>query len=689
MSASVGLSIVVPSFLGRDRLEVLIADLLRQDASRHLFELIVVTNGPDDGSRAYLDGISKDHPDLNIRVLQSYPASAARARNIGISAATMQYVTFVDDDDRIETQFVSSALSKANPSGIVVMPFREVNSDGSSPRASALIARLQSIQGKTVDASAVSWVLGFNAAKVLPLKKARLFRYDTTLGSGEDVVYFANFLSLRDLQIIGAEDSGCNAYVRTLRIDSISRSGETFKSRVQDRLECVAKLQRIPTTSKQSTAAISELIDGQLSLLKNFVETSRVSGERLSDAVVKAGVRNFPWESLQIDWPEAKALVISYCFPPFSDPSATVMAKRIAVSRDYVDAISADMSDVRSTDNSLKELINPWVRRSRQISCTNSFSSWEAISDFAKKASKIADKWLGETPYRMLYSRSMWSASHVAAAIVKIAHFDLKWIAEFSDPMSLGIDGELRSGAKVDNSLWSFFEGKLASLGIDDDEKDNHFRMVEMVTLLYADELLFTNEHQAAIVLSQYSGRIQEIARPKVKCLSQPTLSTDWYSIDDSLRLLPNRKVIRIGYFGSFYSHRGVGEILSVLKTRSEAGVKPLEFHVFTQNWQELEEGGDYGFKLLGHPYVPFLTFLNLASQFDVLFVNDSASASTFVANPFLPSKLADYLGAGVPIWGHLDEHSNINSELLHYCSRIGESRSIFEVLKKLDCDFD
>ena len=57
-------------------------------------------------------------------------------------------------------------------------------------------------------------------------------------------------------------------------------------------------------------------------------------------------------------------------------------------------------------------------------------------------------------------------------------------------------------------------------------------------------------------------------------------------------------------------------------------------------------------------PYLPFLEFLNLTTQFDVLVVNDAATEAHHGVNPYLPSKVADYVGSGTPVWAICEEGS-------------------------------
>ena len=62
------------------------------------------------------------------------------------------------------------------------------------------------------------------------------------------------------------------------------------------------------------------------------------------------------------------------------------------------------------------------------------------------------------------------------------------------------------------------------------------------------------------------------------------------------------------------------------------------------------------------HPYRPVLEFLNLTTQFDVLVVDDARTADCHDVNPYLPSKVADYVGSGTPVWAIYEPGSVLSS---------------------------
>ena len=57
-----------------------------------------------------------------------------------------------------------------------------------------------------------------------------------------------------------------------------------------------------------------------------------------------------------------------------------------------------------------------------------------------------------------------------------------------------------------------------------------------------------------------------------------------------------------------------------------------------------------------------YLTFLNASTKFDILLVNDVSTIGNWEKNPYLPSKLSDYLGASCDIWAITEKGSVLDS---------------------------
>jgi hypothetical protein len=101
-----------------------------------------------------------------------------------------------------------------------------------------------------------------------------------------------------------------------------------------------------------------------------------------------------------------------------------------------------------------------------------------------------------------------------------------------------------------------------------------------------------------------------------------------------------------------------------------------VRLHVFTNRDDHLELekfSGPLADVVRVHRFVPFLQFLNLTTRFDVLLVNDAAAAQYHGMNPYLPSKLSDYLGSGTPVWAVAEAGSVLDSLPTAYSSELGD----------------
>ena len=118
-------SVVVPVYDVEPYLSQCIDSVLAQT---HLsLEIILVDDGSTDGSPSICDGYASQ--DTRVRVIHQDNAGLSAARNVGMVAATGQFVTFLDADDWWEPSFVSSlvtALDEHPEAGIAMSTFARV-----------------------------------------------------------------------------------------------------------------------------------------------------------------------------------------------------------------------------------------------------------------------------------------------------------------------------------------------------------------------------------------------------------------------------------------------------------------------------------------------------------------------------------------------------------------------------------
>lgn len=102
------LSVIMPVYNVEDTLKRAVDSVLNQTAKD--FELILVDDGSTDNSGKICDELSKT--DARIRVIHKVNGGLSSARNVGIDAATGDYISFIDSDDYFERTLFASFFAE-------------------------------------------------------------------------------------------------------------------------------------------------------------------------------------------------------------------------------------------------------------------------------------------------------------------------------------------------------------------------------------------------------------------------------------------------------------------------------------------------------------------------------------------------------------------------------------------------
>lgn len=113
------ISVIVPVYNVEQYLEQCLNSIIEQ-TYRDL-EIIIVNDGSTDGSAKICDEFGRK--DIRIRVVHQINGGVSSARNIGITLATGDYITFVDSDDWLEKEMyekmIAATYSNVNPNVIM------------------------------------------------------------------------------------------------------------------------------------------------------------------------------------------------------------------------------------------------------------------------------------------------------------------------------------------------------------------------------------------------------------------------------------------------------------------------------------------------------------------------------------------------------------------------------------------
>ena len=119
------ISIIVPVFNVEKYLQKCIDSILAQDYFN--FELILV----DDGSRDSSSGICDEYArrDSRVRVIHQKNAGVSAARNTGLDTAHGEWIAFVDSDDWVLPNYISSMFRNSKPNALVVGQYKYAPKD--------------------------------------------------------------------------------------------------------------------------------------------------------------------------------------------------------------------------------------------------------------------------------------------------------------------------------------------------------------------------------------------------------------------------------------------------------------------------------------------------------------------------------------------------------------------------------
>lgn len=107
------ISIIIPCYNAQKTIDSCFRSLENQTIGMHNLEVIFVNDASTDGTLGCLLDFEKKYPENVLVVNCEKNGRQGKARNIGLSYATSEYVGFADDDDTFEPEMFQSLYQKA------------------------------------------------------------------------------------------------------------------------------------------------------------------------------------------------------------------------------------------------------------------------------------------------------------------------------------------------------------------------------------------------------------------------------------------------------------------------------------------------------------------------------------------------------------------------------------------------
>lgn len=627
-------SIIIPTHRPNDYLHKAVSSALDQDCSLCDIEVIICVNG----DRGYYEQVlSQFSTEPEIRVLYTPVQSLGAARNLGVQHAQGAYFTFLDDDDYFTKHYIRNLLAYAQEGTSIVCGLMIDLDMCTGKRIYSTYINRAVLQGPYCERTRFrSSVLTTLAGKLYERDAYNTFLpIDESLRNTEDVLFWAQNVGRIQGNIAAMQYSSREAYVRRLTAGSMSRPDtDSYRFYVTERLQMIARIEGLMFCELPlwHNRFLLQKIISQFGHIARYYDTLP-KGSSLRPMVQEA-VRDS--KSMFVNTSllsETEGIAFCHNFVPAVDPSAYVAAKRLPKIAElfgepiHWTVISSDCP-FRDVDNTFDEF---YARQQYAKHIVIHFGKLFDVSGQAKWAEEAVKKARGLEP-AVMYSRSMWIGSHIAALMYRKNHPNVKWYAEFSDPVYIATNGKPRlCGITEDPDSWL---------------------KIEYEVMCQADELIFTNENQLTYML-EHNDLVtdkEEILRKSRVC-RHPILPERFTRLMSSdIQLSADR--INVGYFGTFYPARNSTDLLKLLRRDN------VEVYIFTpQKVREIpKEYRPFLQRLHWCGTMDHMMFLNAASKFDYLFLSDMEFDGDI--NPYLPSKLADYLVTGTPILAKVEDGS-------------------------------
>ncbi|WP_456697030.1 glycosyltransferase [Aeromicrobium sp. P5_D10] len=687
-----GVSVLMRTYQGVGRIEKSLLSLVAQSLDTSLFEVVVVPNGPDDGTVELLRRFREEHPQLDLRIAHSAERGVGASMNVGLAALRREYMTVIDDDDRVSDRYLEALLENAEPDIITHGYLADLEADGSgAPDFNTYVNRaVAGAPPRPVHPAQIPSSLGFNTAKLVWTPHARSVKARTNLRFATDVVYWHELVERHRLLIRVVAPERHAVYYRSVRIGSHSRPADRpYEDVVEGRLDAIAAL--LPFAVDKSQFLHFTAHRAWVSQARAIGQFLREHPEHHGQVIQAIAERGFPAAVYRYaNRYMTRDLVTCACFLPSNNTSALVAARRVRERGLPVDVVSQDMTSIHGRDEAAMEaIVAPYLGRRKTVRSTPKFAQWKSIANFVDTGMEAIEGWEeDQEPYRSVYSRAMWPSSHVLGAAYKVRRPETRWIAEFSDPLSHDVQNAPRKGKKGSDELTHELDAALVSCGFPAPAGPALLPWIEHLAYAMADELWFTNQNQLTTMLELIEDpalRARVLERSVVS--PHPTLPPAFYQISEvEYPLGPEH--VHLAYFGAFYATRGLTELVDAVKTLPAESRRRLKVHIFTKDPRELTSelaAAGLGDTFVANGYAPYLDFLHLTTKFDGLIVNDARTLDTHHVNPYLPSKLSDYRGSGRPIWAIVEPGSILSQSAdVAFTSELGDVDSAREVLHEL-----
>jgi glycosyltransferase involved in cell wall biosynthesis len=224
------LSVIIPSYHPQEYFYKCLLSIKQQDITCN-YEIIVVLNGE---KHPYYEKIERwfDRLDLsNYTLLHTDTKGVSNARNIALDLAKGDYIVFIDDDDKVSSNYLSGLLDKIDDSSISLSNECTFYNDSLLLKEGYLANKFEKIKNKKKNILICRSFFSTASFKMIPTNIIGLRRFNTNFANGEDALFMA-LISDKIKSIRFANEDVI--YYRRIRENSASQRQRSFLAKFKN-----------------------------------------------------------------------------------------------------------------------------------------------------------------------------------------------------------------------------------------------------------------------------------------------------------------------------------------------------------------------------------------------------------------------------------------------------------------------
>ena len=242
------ISVILPTFQPKDYILDCLTSLSKQTLSLDLFEVIIILNGEKDPYFKLInDNLGSLDKAIDAKLVYTEKKGVSNARNLGLKTAIGEYITFLDDDDFLSSNYLSDLYKtvleqsdKLQKSTIACSNFKTF--DGQNYGGDYLSSAFKKCSTGKYNLVKYRHFLSGISGKLLPKSMIGQTRFKNNLVIGEDSVFLFELSDKINKIVLSSEDV---YYVRRLRKSSALRTNRSFKEKYSIFLKLISNYSRI------------------------------------------------------------------------------------------------------------------------------------------------------------------------------------------------------------------------------------------------------------------------------------------------------------------------------------------------------------------------------------------------------------------------------------------------------------